>query len=64
MPIFEFRCDDCGTVFERLLLRAPAESPLRCPCCGSSRVTRVFSTFSSRGTRGTPAPSSAPSAFR
>ncbi|HFC97058.1 MAG TPA: zinc ribbon domain-containing protein [Thermosulfurimonas dismutans] len=45
MPIYEFRCDDCGERFEKLCLSSRDEQETRCPRCGSPRVRREFSTF-------------------
>ena len=44
MPIFEYRCDDCGTKFEKLVRRLGGEEIL-CPSCGESKLTMQFSTF-------------------
>lgn len=44
MPIFEYKCKKCGTVFERLVART--ESQVTCDRCGSMRVEKLFSTFS------------------
>ena len=41
MPIYEFRCEDCGTRFEGLF-PAGTESAT-CVSCGSQRTERVFS---------------------
>lgn len=41
MPIYEFRCDDCGAEFEGLF-EVGAQSP-PCPECGSARTARRFS---------------------
>ncbi len=45
MPIYEFRCEDCGERFEKLCFGYREEQDLRCPRCGSSRVRKEFSTF-------------------
>jgi len=46
MPIFEYRCDDCGSRFEKLI-RRPAEAVrLVCPSCGQDHLTQELSTFS------------------
>jgi len=45
MPIYEFRCEDCGERFEKLCFSSADENKTRCPRCGSSRVRREFSTF-------------------
>ncbi len=44
MPIFEYVCNDCGTKFEKLVLR-PATDVVACPACGKDRVTQQISTF-------------------
>ncbi len=43
MPIYEYTCDKCGRTFELLLASRSAKAS--CPDCGSSRLTRLFSTF-------------------
>ena len=46
MPIFEYKCDDCDTRFEALVLGSAPE-PDRCNC-GSDSIERVFSTFAAQ----------------
>ena len=41
MPLYEFRCADCGQIFDRLQSFA-AESPA-CNACGSTEVNRLIS---------------------
>ena len=41
MPIYEYRCDDCGTEFEALLLRN--SPPAVCPECSGSKLTQRIS---------------------
>ncbi|RUM89866.1 MAG: zinc ribbon domain-containing protein [Thermodesulfatator sp.] len=43
MPIYEFRCEVCGQVFERLM-KMGEEFP-RCPRCGADRVMKLPSLF-------------------
>jgi putative FmdB family regulatory protein len=43
MPIFEYRCDDCGHEFEKLV-RA-SMGPIDCPKCASVRLTKKLSAF-------------------
>ncbi len=45
MPIYEYRCQDCGTKFEKLVRNQ--EAPKECPSCGKERLTQEFSTFAS-----------------
>jgi putative FmdB family regulatory protein len=43
MPIFEYRCQDCGTKFERIV--TSGEDKQSCKQCGSEHVARLLSVF-------------------
>lgn len=43
MPIFEFGCIDCGSVFEKLFVNSDDEVTLTCPKCKSHSLERVVS---------------------
>jgi putative FmdB family regulatory protein len=43
MPIYEYECRECGQTSEFLLRSGEAEQELRCPSCGSDRITRLMS---------------------
>lgn len=44
MPIFEYRCQDCGAVFEILTLSGSAgQENIRCSVCTSSKVDKLIS---------------------
>jgi len=45
MPIFEYKCQDCGTKFEKLLRRSAEADELNYPSCGQKHLTQEFSTF-------------------
>ena len=45
MPIFEYRCEDCGTKFEKLVRRASESTELECPSCGEKHLKQELSTF-------------------
>jgi putative FmdB family regulatory protein len=45
MPIYEYKCQDCGTKFEKLLRRSAETSDVLCPSCGQKHLTQEFSTF-------------------
>ena len=45
MPIYEYKCQDCGTKFEKLLRRSSEAAELNCPSCGKTHLTLEFSTF-------------------
>ncbi|NLJ60752.1 MAG: zinc ribbon domain-containing protein [Firmicutes bacterium] len=51
MPIFEFKCRECGTKFEELL-RSCDDSNVTCPNCKSNEVKRLISTFAYSGGSG------------
>jgi putative FmdB family regulatory protein len=44
MPIYEYRCDDCGTKFEKLVRRSDSEG-IKCPSCGEKHLTQQLSSF-------------------
>ena len=43
MPIYEYRCEDCGTKFEKLLRRS--SDAVECPSCGKNRLKQELSVF-------------------
>jgi putative FmdB family regulatory protein len=43
MPIYEYHCLDCGTVFEKLV--SLHTDSMNCQSCQSSRVEKLFSSF-------------------
>ncbi len=40
MPIFDFRCQECGGVSE-ILVRNNTNQDVRCPTCGSESMERL-----------------------
>jgi putative FmdB family regulatory protein len=60
MPLYEYRCEDCGQAFEQLRRMQDADRGLVCPKCRSDRVERLMSTFASRMGSGAAAPCGAP----
>ncbi len=58
MPLYEYRCSDCGKVQEFLETRSEAQ-PHACPSCGSQPMERIFSAFGvevGRGASSGPSP--------
>ena len=45
MPIYEYRCQDCGTRFEKLVRRSAEAAELVCPSCGEKHLQQELSTF-------------------
>lgn len=48
MPLYEYRCQDCGERFELIRRYQDADRDLGCPHCQSERVQRQISSFFSR----------------
>lgn len=44
LPIYEFRCTDCGEKFEEICV-VSERSNAKCPKCGSSNVSNLISRF-------------------
>ena len=50
MPIYEYRCLDCGEVFSQLILRlVDANGQQSCSACGSGETQRLMSSFAVGG---------------
>ncbi|MHB1133768.1 MAG: FmdB family zinc ribbon protein [Chloroflexota bacterium] len=45
MPLYEYKCANCGTQFERLVRMAGADGQVECPNCGSAEAKRLVSLF-------------------
>ncbi len=46
MPIFEYRCLDCGKTFEELVISTANADDVECEYCGSKNVRKLVSGFS------------------
>ena len=60
MPIYEYRCEECGAEFQKIVLAPSREKELTCPECGAAEPKRKISLFAARGSCG----DSGSSAFR
>ncbi len=49
MPLYEYRGQKCGHVFELLRRMQEADKDLECPACHSKKVERQLSTFAAGG---------------
>jgi putative FmdB family regulatory protein len=52
MPIYEFKCERCGKIFEALCFTKEDEKDMNCPYCGSREVKKEYSTFATSWGRG------------
>ena len=48
MPVYEFKCGDCGNLFEVMGSYAEREKAQTCPKCGSHEVRQAISLFSAK----------------
>ena len=48
MPIFEYRCAECGERFDKRVRLADVDLPVACPRCGAQGATKQLSTFAAR----------------
>ena len=48
MPIYEYRCLECGEKFEKLVRLSTSTSEIECPKCGEQKVEKLISTFCAR----------------
>jgi putative FmdB family regulatory protein len=47
MPIYEYRCQECGTRSTFLILNLRSAATPACPHCQSQKLDRLFSRFAS-----------------
>jgi len=43
MPTYDYKCKECGKVFEVFLRFSELDDQVNCPNCGSEKTERVFS---------------------
>ncbi len=49
MPLFEYRCNECGNEFEKIVRFSEASQNPDCPACQGQDTKKKISTFASRG---------------
>jgi len=54
MPIYEYRCRECGEKFDKLVRSTTDEIELCCPSCGSKQAEKLLSMFGTSGFSTTP----------
>jgi putative FmdB family regulatory protein len=52
MPIFEYQCQRCGHVFEKVRLTRQGSASPPCPSCHMDESRQIVSRFSSPSTSG------------
>jgi putative FmdB family regulatory protein len=52
MPVYEFKCAECESRFERLCQMGETGKNLSCPKCGKPEPYRVMSSFRTAGKNG------------
>lgn len=56
MPIFEYKCSECGSRFEKLIRRESDEAAVVCPSCGAPEPGKELSTFAAHANARAAAP--------
>jgi putative FmdB family regulatory protein len=57
MPIYEYRCQECGEKFEKFVRSMKNPGPeTRCPKCGGQKVEKLLSSFGLQVSSSTSAP--------
>ncbi len=51
MPIYEYHCKNCNTIYQFLVKTASGGTAPVCPRCGIGGLVKVMSRFSTTGTR-------------
>ncbi|MDX9991310.1 MAG: zinc ribbon domain-containing protein [Anaerolineales bacterium] len=49
MPFYEYRCNECGTEFEKMLRFSEADQLPACPQCQSAQTRKKLSAVASFG---------------
>ncbi len=55
MPLYEYRCRDCGHQFEILQQVGQGAAAMSCPSCDAGALEKQFSTFATTSGNGDPA---------
>ena len=45
MPIYEYRCKQCGNKFDKLVKLSAKTSEIECPKCGARKADKSVSLF-------------------
>ena len=61
MPLYEYKCKECGEISEILVGSVPSDAELKCESCNSSKVERILSVPASPVIKGSSPPAGRPS---
>ena len=50
MPLYEYRCPDCGQTFDKIVRFSEADKIPVCPHCGESKAQKLISAGAVIGT--------------
>ena len=59
MPIYEYRCQDCDSQFEKFLRSMFSQETITCPDCGGQHVAKALSLIGATSSSGSGGASSA-----
>ncbi|MCL4562409.1 MAG: zinc ribbon domain-containing protein [Chloroflexi bacterium] len=49
MPLYEYRCSQCGHIFEKMVRFSEANIPPECPICNSRLTQKQITSFATSG---------------
>jgi len=52
MPIYEYKCEDCGAVNDVLVRNTETQANVVCPGCKSANITRLISALGAVRSKG------------
>lgn len=58
MPLYEYACNQCGTLFEKMVRMSEASQKPACPHCGSTHTNKQLSKIAITSSGGAAASSS------
>ncbi len=53
MPIYEYRCKQCGKKFDKLVKASTKTGDIECPKCGARNAEKAVSLFGTSGNAST-----------
>ncbi len=45
MPLYDFKCKECGHKFEKLVFKEEEIKEIKCPKCQSSNIEKLLTSF-------------------